>query len=134
MLAVGAELEPLHPAPFEIPQLRAIAQILGDENPVHFDPEAARAAGLGPRPIVPGPTSIGCIARMLQYRIPGAQVQHLDLRFTHPVLAGDETAVGGTVTSCDEGAAGTTIDCTVWLALRDGARAAVGNARVWLPR
>jgi acyl dehydratase len=65
------------------------AALSGDDNPIHLDPEAARAAGFGGT-IVHGTLVIGLFSRLLGTRLPGPGTVYLgqEIRFLRPVSPG----------------------------------------------
>lgn len=66
----------------------AIYRLMGDDNPLHIDPDFAGKAGFD-RPVLHGLSTYGHIARALLRDAPGAWVQVMDCRFTAPVFPGD---------------------------------------------
>ncbi len=74
-----------------LPQAALIYRLSGDRNPLHWDPEVARQAGL-PRPILHGYCSYGiagwAIMRSYLDCHPG-RLATLDCRFTAPVFPGE---------------------------------------------
>lgn len=63
----------------------------GDDNPLHADPAAARAAGFD-RPILHGLCTLGVVVHALMRRVCGydtARPRHLALRFSAPVFPGE---------------------------------------------
>ncbi len=70
------------------PRAAAIYRLMGDDNPLHIDPEFARAAGFG-RPLLHGLCSYGHIARAILRHAPGASVRLMDCRFAAPVFPGE---------------------------------------------
>lgn len=124
--AAGDELGPYAVRPVELEDMRALAQILADPNPVHVDAAAARAAGLGERPINPGPANFGYVLEMLRASFPDGLVTSLEVRLLANVAAGDRLVAGGRVQSVGEAGA----QCFVWLDVVDGGRALEGTATV----
>ncbi len=72
-------------------QQAAIYRLTGDRNPLHIDPEAARAAGY-PGPILHGAATAGMVCRVLA-SLPEAQhapyLQTFQIRFTGVLFPGD---------------------------------------------
>src|SRR3954464_15575914 len=87
------------------------ADILDDPNPIHLDPAAAAAAGLGDRTINQGPANLGYVLNMLLAAFPGALVRDLDVRLLANVCAGDRVTASGEVQSEEAGR----VRCVVWL-------------------
>ncbi len=73
------------------------ADLSGDRNPVHLDPQHAQAAGFD-TVIVHGMCTLGASARAAQLAVPeGATLRKLDVRFANPVLPGEDVGFGWTV-------------------------------------
>jgi acyl dehydratase len=73
------------------PNLALLYRLNGDENPLHADPQRAKAAGFD-RPILHGAASFGIAARAIlrtyaDYR-PG-RLKSIEARFSRPVFPGD---------------------------------------------
>lgn len=92
---VGEVVLPTHrPADHRItiptsPEQAALHRLAGDRNPVHIDPELARAAGQ-PRPFLHGLCTLGAVGHALD-RLAGGRrrVATLSGRFAQPVFPGD---------------------------------------------
>jgi acyl dehydratase len=70
-----------------------IYRLSGDDNPLHVDPEFARAAGF-PRPILHGLATYGHIGRAISRAFRGdASIKTMDCRFTAPVFPGDVLSI-----------------------------------------
>lgn len=70
----------LHVSPVSGAVLAAFAQASGDDNPLHHDPEAARAAGLGEVP-AHGMLSMAYLARVATTTRPQEDLASLTVRF-----------------------------------------------------
>ena len=83
--------------------IRAFAQLTGDNNPVHLDDEFARATRFGRR-IAHGMLSAGLISAVLANRLPGTGTVYLSqsLNFVAPVYPGDTITARVTVTRVRE--------------------------------
>lgn len=73
------------------PNLALIYRLNGDENPLHADPDRARAAGFD-RPLLHGAASFGIAAHAVlracaDYR--PERMAHIEARFSKPVFPGD---------------------------------------------
>lgn len=72
------------------PNLALLYRLTGDENPLHADPERAKAAGF-PRPILHGAATFGIAAhavlRQLDYSV--ERLASLSARFSRPVFPGE---------------------------------------------
>jgi acyl dehydratase len=95
---------PLHPTPerphdleVSLPTLRqqaALYRLLGDTNPLHIDPEVARAVGFK-GPILHGLCTYGIACRAIMQACCGndpAKIERFDVRFSSPVYPGDTVA------------------------------------------
>jgi acyl dehydratase len=72
-----------------------IYRLSGDDNPLHVDPDFARAAGF-PRPILHGLATYGHIGRAISKAFRGdtsGSIKTMDCRFTAPVFPGDVLSV-----------------------------------------
>jgi len=70
-------------------------RLSGDLNPLHIDPEAAKAAGFE-RPILHGLATYGIIGRGLMECLGNSQpslLRRLDVRFTSPLFPGESIAL-----------------------------------------
>jgi len=97
----GLRLEPRLPVPDAAPdavhdtptsaQIAHIYRLSGDDNPLHFDPQVARAAGF-PRPILHGLATYGIAGRALLAMF-GAddprRLSAISIRFSAPAFPGD---------------------------------------------
>ncbi len=69
----------------------AIYRLSGDENPLHIDPEVARAAGFE-RPILHGLCTFGVVGRALLHELcnnDATRLRRMDVRFSSPVYPGE---------------------------------------------
>ena len=109
--------------------MKVFSVVLADPNPIHLDPEAVKAAGLGDRVINQGPAGMGYLLNMLHDAVPGARIEDLRVRFSANVFGGDRVEAAGVVDSVEDGRA----RCTVWLDVTGGKRALSGTATLALP-
>lgn len=107
---IEAEIEPAPPdwpksgdeiraqdfGPFDREALARYAAVSGDDNPLHLDPEAARAAGL-PGPPVHGMLMLSCFEPLVMRWRRDLFVARLSCKFLRPVLAGESIRVSGRV-------------------------------------
>jgi acyl dehydratase len=73
------------------PNLALIFRLTGDTNPLHIDPERAKAAGF-PRPILHGMASFGVAAHAILRTIAGYDPERLasiEARFARPIFPGE---------------------------------------------
>lgn len=71
-------------------QVNTFAEISGDKNPIHIDPEFAKSTPFG-RPIVHGIFSASVFSKIFGMLFPGKGTIYLgqNLKFTGPVFIGD---------------------------------------------
>jgi acyl dehydratase len=112
------------------PAMDVFAEILEDPNPIHLDPTAAAAAGLGERTINQGPANFGYVIDMLRESFPGAAIEDLNVRLLANVCADDRVTAAGRVEATQDGR----LQCAVWLDVEGGPRAIEGTATVVLPQ
>ena len=101
-----------------------IAQILRDPNPIHFDPNAVRAAGLGVRPINQGPANLAYAVNMLLAAYPGYRIAEIRSRYLANVLVSDPVEALGEAEPSD----GTEVRCRFRVVNGAGQDAVVGSA------
>lgn len=80
-------------------QMRAFAELSGDENPLHVDDAFARRKGYEGR-VVYGALLVAKISQLIGMRLPGRDSvwASLSLDFKRPLYVGREAEVEGTVT------------------------------------
>jgi acyl dehydratase len=110
------------------PAMHDIALVLEDPNPIHLSGEAARAAGLGERPVNQGPVNMGYVLDMLRAAAPAATVKDLRVRLLANVFAGDRVTAAGEVLATE----GNRVTCAVWLDVEGAGRAIEGTATLEL--
>ena len=120
-----------------------VAEILRDPNPIHLDPAAVAAIGLGDRVINQGPANLAYVVNMLAAAFPDHRLEALESRFLANVRADDLVEAGGTIDEIDEGRSELfltdegidegRVTCDVWLNVEGGAPAVKGRA-VLVPR
>lgn len=74
-----------------LPQQAALYRLLGDRNPLHIDPEVARAVGF-PGPILHGLCTYGIACRAIIRACcddDPARIERFDVRFSSPVYPGE---------------------------------------------
>lgn len=126
-LSPGQILKPLRIGSVSAADMQVWAQVLRDPNPIHLDPKAVAARGLGDRVINQGPANLAYIISMLQAALPGARVRSLDVRYLDNVFAGDAVEAGAKIVSLES--SGKSISCEVWLKV-DGRGAAIQGSVV----
>ena len=122
---VGDELPPWSLESVGAGPMARFAVLLADPNPIHLDPDAVRALGMGDRVVNQGPLNLAYLQNMLIGYAGGPdRIRELRLRFAANVFAGDRVVAGGRVTAVPgpAGPAGEQpVECEVWLdAFRPG--------------
>ena len=128
----GAPLPTLVVDNVGVDRMKTMAALLRDPYPVHWDPEALQAAGLGDKPINQGPLNVSYIANLLMSWAGESAIRRLTLSFNGIVLAGDTVTAAGAVDETFEEAGETRHRCTVWLD-RGDKRLVSGTAEVAAP-
>jgi acyl dehydratase len=78
-----------------LPEQALLYRLSGDRNPLHSDPEFARAAGF-PRPILHGLCTYGFTGRALLHTLCGsdpARFKSMEGRFSKPVFPGEALTI-----------------------------------------
>ncbi|PXY35954.1 MaoC family dehydratase [Prauserella flavalba] len=133
MTAPGDELPAYEVGPVSAEKMKTMSALMRDANPIHFDPAAVRALGLGDRVVNQGPLNQSYVVTMLTRWAGGAdRVRALRLRFLGNVFAGDRLVAGGTVTAVRGDGSGRVADCDVWLRVSGGDPVLSGTATVLL--
>lgn len=133
--AVGDEPHPLLVRNVREDDIRVVARILRDPNPIHFDRKAVVEAGLGDRPINQGGATMAFVMNFLTSWAGSRQaLRHLECSFKANVAAGDDIEVGGRVMAVDPATDGLQVTLEVWADVVGGRRAVTGTATVlWQP-
>ena len=92
----GDEIRAQNFGPFAREALARYAAVSGDDNPLHLDPNAARAAGLAGPP-VHGMLMLSCFEPLIMRWRRDLFVARLSGKFLRPVLAGEGIRVSGRV-------------------------------------
>ncbi len=92
----GDEIGAQNFGPFAQEALARYAAVSGDDNPLHLDPEAAKAAGLAGPP-VHGMLMLSCFEPLIMGWRQDLFIARLSAKFLRPVLAGDGIRVMGRV-------------------------------------
>ena len=136
-LSVGAALPEWSIAAVSPDAMRVTSAICRDPNPIHWDRDAAEAAGFGHRVVNQGPLNLAYVANMLAGWAGPTALRRLTARFVAVVQEGDGVTAGGVITAIDPDPAtdaGTRLaHCDVWLDRHDGVRAVTGTAVVVIP-
>ena len=92
----GEEIRAQDFGPFDRDALARYAAVSGDDNPLHLDPNAARAAGLAGPP-VHGMLMLSCFEPLIMRWRDDLFIARLAGKFLRPVLAGGGIRVSGRV-------------------------------------
>lgn len=131
-LSVGTKLGPWTIEHVDPEKMKTFAVVLADPNPIHLDPEAVKAAGLGDRVVNQGPASFGYVLNMLRDSVPGASIRDFNVRLTANVFGGDTVTAAGEVESIQNVGGDQQATCRVWLDVEGGRRALDGTASLIL--
>jgi acyl dehydratase len=93
-------------------------------NPIHLDPAAAAAAGLGDRVINQGPANLAYIMDLLTTEFPGHLLAPLQSRYLGNVRDQDRLEIGATITAMTNHE----VQCRAWVKTPDGRRAVEADA------
>ena len=130
-ISVGTELSPLRVDAVRRDDIKLMALILRDPNPIHFDLDAVAEAGLGDRAVNQGGATMAYVMNLLTgWAGSRAAIQRIRCEFRGYVFAGDDVEVGGRVTSTRATDAGTVAEVDVWADVIGGRRAVLGSATV----
>jgi 3-hydroxybutyryl-CoA dehydratase len=132
-LAPGSDLGPRVIESVSADRMRALAEVLDDPNPIHLDPEAVRALGLGDRVVNQGPANFAYVLDMLRAELPRAELRDLRVRLLANVHAGDRVIAGGRVESSVASVDRRELACSIWLEIDGGVRAVDGTATLIVP-
>lgn len=114
--AVGDQIPEMRIDAVDADKIKIMALVLRDPNPIHFDLDAVRAAGLGNREVNQGGVTMAYAINMLaRWTGSHAAVRNIDCRFNSNVFAGDSVVAGGTVVGVRSVGDTTLLDCEVWV-------------------
>jgi acyl dehydratase len=127
-LAVGQEIEPV------VKQMtleRMSRPLMAGSNPIHYDPEFAKHAGL-PAPIATGVMSSAFLSEMLTkaFGVDWIRSGSMDVKFIRPLYAGDTVTACGRITGKRETSTGVHIALEIWCETQRGEPVTVGTASV----
>jgi acyl dehydratase len=110
-LTEGAELPPLVVESVDPEKMKLMAALLRDPNPIHFDAEAVRKAGMGDRVVNQGPINQAYLVNLVTGVAGGPErLRSIAVRFLGNVLAGDRVECRGRVAAVDETAGTATLE------------------------
>jgi acyl dehydratase len=92
----GEEIDARNFGPFTREALARYAAVSGDDNPLHLDPDVAKAAGLAGPP-VHGMLMLSCFEPVIMGWRQDLFIARLSAKFLRPVLAGEGIRVLGRV-------------------------------------
>jgi 3-hydroxybutyryl-CoA dehydratase len=129
-LVPGAELPELR-LTVDVESMKVFTLIMGDPNPIHFDPQSVAALGLGDRTINQGSLNMAypinaAIAVVGEAR----RIRSFRCRFLGSVYSGDEVLAGGTVTDVERDANPPVATVSLWLERVGSGRVLEGSAVV----
>lgn len=129
-ITVGDTFGPYSFGPVDPEAMRVWAGVLADDNPIHLDPAAVRAMGLGDKRINQGPANLAYAINALMTAFPGGRIARLTNRFTANVLEDDMLGTTVTVTGIEGGL----IRCSFAVEVAGSGPAVTGTAEVVAPR
>ena len=130
---VGTEVPPLVIEEVPVEQMKTVAALLNDSNPIHWDVESVRALGMGDRVVNQGPNNMAYIVTMLAAWAGGPEhVRGLRVRFLGNVFAGDRVTARAVVTAVREEGNERLVDLDVRLERAEDDRVLDGTAVVAL--
>lgn len=122
-LSVGYELPALEVGPITRTTLELFASASGDDNPVHIDADAARAAGLDDV-FAHGMLSMAYLGRLLIKWVPQERIHSFGVRFVAITPVDASPRCEGTVVGVDDGLA----EVALRIVLADGTVTLTGSA------
>jgi acyl dehydratase len=125
---VGDELPPVVKGPLQQIQLTRYAGASGDFNPIHQDPEFAKAAGMGDV-FAHGMLSMGFVGQLVTDWAGAGNVRKLGVRFAGIVRLKDTITCRGRVL----GKSKDLVDLEIWAENQRGEKVLTGKATVTLP-
>jgi acyl dehydratase len=131
-VAVGTEVPPLVVDPVPVEQMKTVAALLNDSNPIHWDVESVKTLGMGDRPVNQGPNNLAYVINMLVAWAGGdnGAVRRIQCRFLGNVFGGETVTARGTVTGVREENGERLADLDVWLERSAEDRVLAGTATV----
>jgi len=129
-LIVGASL-PQRVVEVDVSRMKAMALLLRDPNPIHWDVDVNRRLGLGDLPINQGPITMSYLIELAVQSAGGRErIKHMKFRFLGNVFAGQTVVCTGSVTALDEAAGYAELELVGSV---DGEAVITGVATVELP-
>ena len=131
-VTVGVELPPLVKPPLQQIQLVRYAGASGDFNPIHQDPEFAKAAGMG-GVFAHGMLSMGFVAQAVTDWAGAGRVRKIGVRFAGLVRLKDTITCRGRVVATSSKDDVHLVELDVWAENQRGEKVVTGKATVALP-
>jgi acyl dehydratase len=127
-LTVGQEIAP---AVKRMTLERMSRPLMAGSNPIHYDPEFAKKAGLS-APIATGVMSSAFLSEMLTnaFGVEWIRGGWMDVKFIRPIYAGDTVTARGRITGKRETSTGLRIGLDIWCETQRGEPVTVGTASV----
>jgi acyl dehydratase len=91
-------------------QMKLMAALLRDPNPIHFDVDSVKKLGLGDRVITQGPMTLSFVADMVVAWAGQEALRSLRVRMLGNVFGGDTVVCSGRVTDVDDASGLITLD------------------------
>lgn len=134
-VGVGTRIPPRVVERVGAAEMKTMAALLQDPNPIHWDPAATHALGMGERAVNQGPINMAYVINALVSWMGNdpSRLRAITLRFMTNVYEGDRVEAGGTVTGVRDVNGERLADCDVWLDVTGGSRALAGTAVLALP-
>ena len=109
--AVGDMLKPFVVDPVSTEAMKQWAVFLADPNPIHLDPKAVQAKGLGDKVINQGPINVAYLMNLLLLAFPGGRIETMESRFLDNLYGGERAVASGRVETIE----GDRITCSLTL-------------------
>jgi acyl dehydratase len=129
MVSRGYILPEWRSAPLTQEAINAYAKASGDDNPLHTDLAAARAAGLE-NTIVHGMMLLGLVGEAVEAALTDHRILSLGAKFLTPIKAGERVVVTGKAVADKRGPAADQAVLRLFVAGETGAVALMGEAHV----
>ncbi len=128
-IGVGEDLPPLTKCVTQ-EMINRWAEVSGDFNPLHVDPDFGKTTLFGTN-IAHGPLTLSFIIEMLTRWLGKAWIcsgRLYDVRLVAPVPPETEITVGGEVTEVDPQGGRTRVECEIWVKAQDDKLIVTGKA------
>jgi acyl dehydratase len=127
-LTIGQEIEPTVK---QMTLQRMSRTLMAGNNPIHYDPAFASAAGLA-APIATGVMSSAFLSEMLTkaFGVEWVRGGSMDVKFIRPIYAGDTVTARGRLIGKQETSTGVRLALEIWCETQRGEPVTVGTASV----